>query len=368
MKSKFAFLLIFSFFFACKSAQDKFKDKNYIGAFEDALKDLKKGKDKKENLLVLKKSITKLSSAYKSSFDKLTSASSLDAKAKVADSNIDLLDRFERSKNFLIADSFFNQSTLLSQNSSLRQEVGLAFKSKGSTGLNELKSTNRKLIAPMALSDIEKAAYYLNEDLQAMTSDIYKYGTVLINFEVETWGNSFNNFEVDRIFRNIEDYNSNNKLQKIYYDANLPQNQLDCNVELRLSSPDYNEYSDSRTLNFSEKVEDGYDIVKDKDGKETKVIRYKNIQGQVLVNSIILKASCNAETNINSYNGNCSWMEERWTRSVETRREEYRLSGDLRAIPSQYKNQPSNNNTKSRSQLSDELLRDVYNVVVNQYF
>ena len=45
--------LLFTFFIlftACKSAQEKYNDQNYKGAFDEALSDLKKGKDKNKNL------------------------------------------------------------------------------------------------------------------------------------------------------------------------------------------------------------------------------------------------------------------------------------------------------------------------------
>ncbi len=369
MKWPFLILITVSLFITCKSAQDKFKDKNYIGAFEDALKDLKKGKDKKENLPVLRKSIAKLTSEYKASYNKYSTLTSLDQKAKVADACIDLVDRYDRAKSFIVADSFHNQKILLEQETNLKQEVGSAFKLNGINALNDIKSSKKKIQARQAMSDLDKAEYYLgsNEEITQLKSDLIKNGTLLVNVEVSQWNLDFRNYEIDNVFRNVEDYSNDKTLQKIYYNTRIPQNELDCNIELRLGSINYDENRTSRTNIFSERIQDGYDTKKDDKGNEVKTPRYIDVKGQVQTTTTILRASVNAQSDVKSYTGNCNWRDNSWSRSVQTQRDQYQLSGDSRAIPSQYRNQPSNN-MKSKSQLSDDLLRDVYSVFVNEYF
>jgi hypothetical protein len=368
MRAFLFFLLIFSLFSACKSAQTKYKEKNYAGAFEDALKDLKKGKNKKDNLPLLNKSLNKITATYKSSYGKYSSLTTLEQKAKVADGNIDLVDRFDRAKSYIIADSFFNQKDLLLQNKVLKAEVGNLFLTRGTNELSELKSTNKKSVAHQALIDIEMAEKYLGHsaEISKIKEEIFQYGTVFINVEVEQWGGSYSLYEIDRVFRNVESYKHSNRMIEIFYESKKNKNQLDCNVEIRLSSIDYAENIRSSNHTYSESVPDGYEIKKDDKGNDIKVQKYTTVSGTVQTNTRTLRATCNIQTDIDAYSDNCKWSENSWTRYVETNNEEYRLSGDLRAIPSQYRNQPTNR-MKSKSDLSDELLADIYNVFVQEY-
>ncbi len=352
----------------CKSAQAKYKDKNYTGAFEDALKDLKKDKNKKENLPILKKSLSKLVNSYKELYARYSTMTDLDQKAKVADANIDLVNKFHSAKKFIIPDSFYNHQQLLSQNKNLKNEVGNDFLIRATDRLSELKSTNKKYLAPQALLDIEKAEIYLgkNSETTNYKNQIIQYGTVIVNVEAEQWGSDFSIFEIDRVFKNIESYTNSDRLLKVIYESMKPKSQLDCNVEIRLSTIDFAETIENNRLTFTESVPDGYEIKKDDKGNDVKVQKYAKVTGYVQINTRRLRATSNTQTDIDAYTENCSWSENRWTRFVETTREEYSISGDLRAIPSQYRNQPTNR-MKSKSELADELLSDIYNVFVNEY-
>ncbi len=368
MRTLILALFLLSLLNACKSAQTKYKEKNYIGAFDDALKELKKGKNKKENLPILKKSLNKISLAYKDLYAKYASLASLDQKAKVADANIDLVNRLEKAKKFIVPDSFYNQQELLSQNKNLKNEVGNAYLTRAISQLSELKSTNKKGLAPQALLDIEKAEKYLatNAEINKYKEEIIQYGTVVVNVEVEQWGSEFSMYEVDRIFRNVESYKHSNRLLKLIYESNRSKNQLDCNVEVRISSIDYDDNRQSNNQTYAESVPDGYEIKKDEKGNEIKVQKYTTVKGTVQIMTHTLRATCHVQTDIDAYTENCKWSQNSWTRYVETKNEEYRVSGDLRAIPSQYRNQP-NNRMKSKSELTDELLSDIYNVFVQEY-
>jgi hypothetical protein len=365
----FLFLLtIISFLLACKSAQDKFKDQDYVGAFESAIKGLKKKNDTKQNLAILKKSLTKIISAYQDDLKTYPTLIDLKQKAKVADSSIDLVEKIDKAKQYIEIDSFINHKELINQNSRLKTEVGTAYLNSAQTQLNEIKSTHKKTNAHQALDDAMKAQKYIGKSPESLKciDEIEEYGTVVVNVEVQHW-NDFSSFDVNKEFRNVENNSSGIKLIKYLYDSSKALNKIDCNIEVRLSSIDYDESIEQRSQSFTEKVPDGFEIVKDDEGNETKVQLYKEVTGTVTIKKTIIKASCDVNTNIDDYEGNCSLSEERWSEEIETYKEMYELSGDERAIPDEYTRQPSNS-MKSESELAEELLSEIYDTFARKYF
>lgn len=368
MRNLLLLLTIISFLFTCKSAQDKYKDQDYSGAFESAIKGLRKKSDTKANLAILKKSLTKLVSEYQDNLQKYPTMIDLKQKAKVVDGNIDLMEKLEKAKHYIEIDSFINHKELINQNAWLKTEVGTAFLNKAQTQLAEIKSTHKKINAHQALDDAMQAQKYIGKSPESIKciDEIEEYGTVIVNIEVQHW-NDFNSFDVNKEFRHVENNSSSTNLIKYLYDSSKALNQIDCNIEVRLSSIDFDESIEQRSQTFTDKVPDGFEIKKDDEGNEIKVQLYKEVSGTITIKKTILKASCDVNTDIDDYEGNCSFSEERWSEDTETFREMYELSGDERAIPDEYTRQPSNA-MKSKEQLAEELLSNIYDTFVRKYF
>ena len=106
MKSHYLLFILIITIASCKSAQEKYNDQNYKGAFDEALGDLKKGKDKSKNLTIIKKSLRQIVAQYKQLQTKLSNADIAD-KVPLADANIDLLDRMDKVSEFLVRDTFY---------------------------------------------------------------------------------------------------------------------------------------------------------------------------------------------------------------------------------------------------------------------
>lgn len=354
------FLLIVS----CKSAQDKYNAQNYKGAFDEALSGLKKGKDKNKNLAIVKKSLKQIVIQYKNLQNKLNHALAVD-KVALADANIDLLGRLDKSSEYIIVDSFYNYKILQNENTNLTHEVGNFFKNEAIDLIEEAKSSRRKQAAQDGYYLIIKAEKYLGSknELKNLKTEAEKLGTIVTNISVDYWLNDFDSWDVNNRFDDLE--NTSTLFEKTYYNKSLSRNELDCDIEVEIQSINFRETTDNNYRTFTDKIIDRYDVKIDSNGKRIEIPVYKEIQGKVEIISKTITAIANVTLDVNKITSDCPYTRNYWTEDVKTIVEEYRLSGDLRAIPDQYKNN-SGSSPKSKDRLREDLLDEIYNRVRNE--
>lgn len=346
---------------SCKSAKDKFEDKNYTGAFDEALSNLKKNKNTRENLSILKKSLRQLALQYNQQYSRLANLSDVEQKVPLADANIALLTRLEKAESYVVADSFYNYPKLKKENQQLRLEVGNHYKQSAISLLDEASSTGKKAPAQKAHEILVKAEKYHPDpqSLRSLKEEAVKRGTVITNIKVEHWTTDFSSFDVDRLFQRLG--STSDLFHKIYYDKNFKRSELDCEVELEIESVDFRNNTEVRTQSFTKKIVDRYEVIVDANGNKKEVPVYKDLTGAVEVTTHILRASTDINLRVNSITTDCPFRNDSWSREVTTRGESYRLSGDQRAIPDAYKT--SGTQMKSRDELREDLLEELYNAV-----
>lgn len=361
MKSHYLLFILIITIASCKSAQEKYNDQNYKGAFDEALGDLKKGKDKSKNLTIIKKSLRQIVAQYKQLQTKLSNADIAD-KVPLADANIDLLDRMDKVSEFLVRDTFYRYSILQNENISLTNEVGNYFKNDAIDLIEESKSTKRKQPAQDGYYLVVKAEKYLGpkNELKNLKLEAEKYGTIVTNISVDYWMNDFDSWEVNNRFDDLE--NTSTLFEKTLYNKNITRNELDCDIEVEIQGINFRETNDSDYRNFTDKIIDRYEVKIDSNGNRTELPIYKEIQGRVEIISKKITASSNTSLDINRITSDCPYSSTYWTEDVNTIIEEYRLSGDQRAIPDQYKTN-TNSTLKSRDRIAEELLEKIYDRV-----
>jgi hypothetical protein len=361
-------LVITMFSMACKSPKDRLDDRDYEGAFESALKNLNKSKDKKENLLVLRKALSKLYNAHERNHASLSQVSPLETKATVADECTDLLDKIDRARDYIHDDSLYHYKEIYEENKILKNEVGNQYQKRAGDALQELKSTYNKSLAPTIYKDLERAEYYLgpNTDVRAYKEETLRLGTIIINVEADAWGSDYSNYDIGRVFGALNTVRTTSPLTKIYYQGRLSTEQIDCQINLRLGRIDYNESRNETSRNFSEKIEDGFDVKKDANGNEVKVQRYKTITATVYTTTTNYRMELPVESTVNGKAPNCTLTSNRWYSREDYKVDQHRITGDSRAVPSSYRN--STQNIKSRQQLSEEILQQAYREFLDRYF
>lgn len=355
---------VFILFTACKSAQEKYNDQNYKGAFDEALSDLKKGKDKNKNLAIVKKSLKQIVGQYKSLQVKLTNAQVAD-KVPLADANIDLLSRLDRTSDYIIIDSFYNYKNLQNENANLTNEVGNYFKNDAIDLIEEARASRRKQPAQDGYYLIVKAEKYLGpkNELKNLKTEAEKFGTIVSNITVDYWLNDFNSWDVNNRFDDLE--NTSSLFEKTFYNKSITRNELDCDIEVEIQSINFRETTDRDFRTFTDKIIDRYDVKIDSNGKRIEIPVYKEIQGKVEILVKTITAVANVTLDVNKITSDCPYTRNYWTEDVKTTLEEYRLSGDQRAIPDQYKNS-AGNSPKSKDRLKEDLLDEIYNKVRNE--
>jgi hypothetical protein len=367
MKNSIIYILVFGFFCltsACKSAKDKFNDKDFSGAFEEAFKDLKKGKNKSENGAIVRNSLSRMNTLFQSKFNGYE-ASSLDNKAAITDEGIALLEKYDRAQNYIEADNE-QLKNLRSQTENLRSSTGRLFSERAKSGLQQIISTKNKLSAPQVLYDLNKTESYLgaSTELRNMTDDLFKYGTKIVVFELNQYG-YYDNYTVNSVFSRLET-ESRDRLMKTYYNRNVTASDLDCTVRLDLSRPYVRDYTRDRRENFSENIQTGTETKKDANGKETKVPVYTKVTATVEIREIIYEIKGDVRSDVYSRTNSCNFRSDSWSSTVTDIAESYRITGDSRAVPSRY-NTSGRSRSKSDRQLQEELISRLYDQVRGSY-
>ncbi|MFT6338015.1 MAG: hypothetical protein ACJATI_004784 [Halioglobus sp.] len=348
-------LLLIVLVTSCSGPQKLYEKGRYDKAYDKALSKLKEGKDRKLKILV-NKAFSKLIDQTRDELIDLNRNFDLSD----ADRNLKRYDevgeRFEAGEMYLTDENGLKFLRFRAEKEGVVADVyegGLAF-------MDDYKSSQRKADAREAFAYFSLVDKYCNTDypkMDELLNDSFEAGTVIYNVNVDLNFDQTYRWEVNRKFDDLE---GSQGFTRIVYDR--PGNVGDCLVELDFDSLDEDIQESTSTKSYSEKIEDGYTTKIDTSGQEIKVPKYITVTGNVTTRRITKKVRWRVNLDVRSMNGDCNLKEERFSVELVNEVDQYEISGDERAVPSQY----TRNNDKLVStddmvdDLIDELYRDIY--------
>jgi len=356
--------LLFSLFVvvsisACSGPQKLYEKGNYFKAYDKALSKLKKDKERKMRTLVNKAFFKMIDQTRDDLIDL-----NRDYDINNAEKNLKMYDkvheRFEEGKTFLTYENVEKNAGLTDEKEDLVSDLyeeGLAL-------MNDYNSSQLVFDARDAFACFSLVDKYCSSDfpnMDQLLNESYEAGTVIYNVSVDLNFDQEYRWEVNRKFDDLE---GRQGFTRIVY--NRQGNVGDCLVELDFDSLDENLRESTNTKNFSEEIEDGYTTSVDTSGKEVKTIKYKTITGSVTIRSITKTVRWRVRLDVRAMNNNCNLREERFSEELEDEVDQYEISGDERAIPTEFLNK---NNQELEStddmvdDIIDELYRDIYNYI-----
>ncbi|MCG8331718.1 MAG: hypothetical protein MI974_28795 [Chitinophagales bacterium] len=222
-------------------------------------------------------------------------------------------------------------------------------------------SIGLKSYARQAYYDFSKAKKYSLENEQLNQLIKTARTKAIVNYYVEPstiWMIS-NSWEVNRIF---DDIAGENGFKRVNYNGIMSNK--DCTISLNFDSPDIDINTSSRTRDFSEQIIVDYEVETDTSGIETKTPIYETIRGEVEIQEKTKTIELDLNVNITSHTKDCDCSGGRFSASASSTITTYELSGDERAIPSEYKN-GYEESFEDEDDLIEEALESLYHKVYN---
>ena len=342
---------------SCSGPQKLYEKGKYDKAYDKALSKLKEGKDRKMKTLV-NKAFSKLIDQTRDELIDLNRRLDLSDAERNLTKYDETGERFEEGELFLSDENIAKYSVFMSEKEALVSGVydgGLAF-------MDDYKSLQRKADAREAFAYFSLVDKYCNTDypnMDELLNESFEAGTVIYNVNIDLNFDQSYRWEVNRKFDDLE---GRQGFIRIVYDRQ--GNVGDCLVEIDFDRLDEDYQESTSTKNYSEKIEDGYTTKTDTSGNEIKIIKYKTVTGSVTTRRITKRVRWRVNLDVRSMNGDCNLREERFSEELVDEVDQYEISGDERAIPTQYtksKNDKLERTDDMVDDLIDELYRDIYN-------
>jgi len=225
---------------------------------------------------------------------------------------------------------------------------------------------NNKRQAREAYADFQRAKEYgySGRTIDSLMEESIIYGRLVYTVEASvSFGISYD-WEVDRKFEDVEDYDS--RFRKIYFERSGVRN-VDCHLDVNFRSLDIDYYDDVDRETFSQRVQTGTQTVTDADGNVSEEPVFETVEGQVEIIRRRKVAEWEVRVNVSSVSRNCDKSDDSFSERIQAEIEEYRWSGDERAIPSRYRNDDGDR-FPDDDDMADDLLDILYRQFRRSYF
>lgn len=357
--------LLIILFLSCKSADDLYKKGDYNGAFEKALKKIEKDKDVSRNKIILNKSMNKLIGQLETSYAKASNYNNLDKLTEYYQTSVKTVDLALEGKSYLT-----DENDLKLKNESKRQKESRQYLIDEYTKivdekLDEARKNNDKKAAQQAMAILSNnGRLFGNYDNERMDEAI-ALGMMYYNFNVDHGFNLWYSNMMDSRFDDI--VSESEDIVTVTYRKR--HDKLDCDVLVRFNSLDEDKTYEDINTNYTESIEDGYDITIDTSGKEIKTPRFIDVSAKVTERKEKLTYSFDIRCDVNVISRFCDMRDYSFDVEEESIITEFIYSGDKRAIPPNILNQINNTqNHKRKDDIVESLIQEVYDMVKRKYF
>ncbi len=347
---------------SCASPQKILNNGNYEKAYKLALKELKKGKSMTKNRSVVSESLEQIMNEVMSESNALKNSYEL-ADVELAIKKYDgLLAKIEESKVYL-RDKFEMEGELLkSEQTELVNMVGKEYFAVGSELYDEAIGKGDKLLGQDAYLNLAKAYEYNHDhpDLESLLEESLEFARVIYLIEARAPFDITYNWEIDRVFDDLEDIND---IFKVFiYEDNVQSGKVDCEIDIRFDNIDFGiqERNDERT--YKEEIVTGIEEITNSDGTITKKDITEIVEAYVLTKEIRKIAEWRLRLDVRSFGNNCTISDRGFQESIVAAIQDVQVSGDERALPNGIR-VGQDGRLPSDDEMAEELLEILYEQV-----
>lgn len=350
------FLFVIIGCLAC-SPQKSLKRQNYDRSFETSLKALSKHRKVSKNKGILNASLVEIINKETPKINQLNASPNLNDREEALFLNLQLQTKIVASKPFLNNEHTIELEMLHQEAKEMKTELAQLFLESGKDNLSKSEQSLNKTQAQKAYLDFERANIY---GIQDENIDFYKdrsleLGLVVYHIELDVYEHYE---EVLREFNKLE--RLSNIFREIHVEPGFSAPEADCHFKLKFLPLDIDYERNAETKTYTKTVKTGWESVRDTSGNTQTVDIYEEVCGTVSILEKSKIASLQVLVDSPDNNANCISSRRFFSERYESETKEVSISGDKRAIPSDYRNNNRSDCLSSDSYMASRLIDDLY--------
>lgn len=349
----------------CSRNAEKFLEKgDYNKAFDIALKNLDKDRRSKKDRTVLNKAFNEINKDRSSEYDQYVGSDVIEDWEIAYGQYEQLLDKYDAGKKFL-SDAYDDKlEAKRKAYDRLTQAIADNYFRMGNESMKDYRDTFNKAFAQDAYSFYNKTAHYkpYYPRIDNLLGESLEFAMIEVLVITEVPYDRSLKREIDREFDRIESESSG--FEEILYERNIEY--PDCLIRIIFGGLDIDVDQDRDQRTFSEEIEDGYDTRTDTSGVQTQIPRYRTISADVNIITERITYEWRLEVVPEGSPDICHYEARRFSEEESIINEFYEISGDSRAVPSQFL-EPVYDSRDEEDAIED-LIEELYNKVRRAYF
>lgn len=360
--SRYLFLIAIACIIGCGSPQKILNKGNYEKAYKLALKELKKGKSMTKNRAVVSESLDLIMQDAMSESNELKNSDRL-SDVELAIKKLDgILAKIDESKVYL-RDKFEMEGELLkSEQSELIDMVGREYFAIGSELYEEAFGKKDKLLAQDAYLNLIKADEYNHDhpNLERLLEESLDFAQVVYLIEARAPFDLKYNWEIDRVFDDLEDINDPFKI--FIYEGMVESGRVDCEIDITFNGINFGIQERNDERSYEEEVVTGTEEITNSDGTTTTKNITEIVEAYVLTKEITKVAEWRLSLDVRSFGNNCTIRDRRFQEAITAVIQDVQISGDEQALPIGIRG-GQNGRLPSDDDMAEELLEILFDEV-----
>lgn len=364
MKEKIMSLLLLGLV-GCYTAQKSLEKKDYDKAYKAAIRGIKLNSNKEKNVEVLTLALEAILKEKEHQKEQLSHSAQLDDLEKMMAIN-DEQQRLVVKASPYTAGKFDEQDHhLLREMAQLKQDAAKGYFELGKSTLENANQTEDKWMARAAYTHFEKAKKYNSKEkaIDLLLQKSLESAQLIYHIEASAPFDPFYKVTIDAHLSRLENQSSN--FEKIYFEKDPPNNNVDCAIEITFQSLGFNSDKKEDNKDFKAEIVTGTKTIIKSDGTKETVDVVEVVEARVITTKIVNTANWQINIQATSLTGNCRLENFSFYECLNTEKTKVVVEGDQRAITGIYSNQETGEE-KDESTMAEELLDLIY-TRVTQY-
>jgi len=355
---------------ACQTIEELYQAGEYDKAFNAAQRRLEQQPGEEKTLVILEQSLQALITVDQEKF------ASLSAQAKPGYWE-DALNAVARMDNYLeqarpyLPDAYVEEQTQWWKSAlSLEEQLYYHYLELGRSQLSQSLAENNAAIGQRAYYNFGRAKRYQRdhfeevEDLQNYLVQAKQAGVIHYEVAINDGFNIGLGVNVKQAFWNL------NTKGGLFLDIKkvFIANGGDCAIDIDFGEFETSIREDNSQQDFKERIIVDHQVQTDTSGNQFEVPVYAEVEGTVETVTSTKVGSWEVKVDVSRRTGNCNIFSNRYHQEAKSTIEFYRLSGDERAIPDEYKRTIFQKEHTSDEDLAEEVLDNLVQLIYRDYF
>lgn len=355
---------------ACQTIEDLYQAGEYDKAFKASQRRLEQNPDEEKTLFFLEQSLEALITADWEEFTALSTQPEPNKWEGALNAVARMDDYVEQARLYLPNAYEEEQTQWWAAALTLEEQLYYHYLELGRSQLAESLAEKNAAIGQRAYYNFGRAKHYQRdhfdevERLQDYLARAKQAGIIYYEVAIDDGYNIGLGVNVKQAFSNL------NIKGGLFLDIKqvFIANGGDCAIDIDFGEFETSIREDNSRQDFQERIIVDHQVQTDTSGNQYEVPVYAEVEGRVETVTSTTVGSWEVKVDVSRRTGNCNIFSNRYHQEAKSTIEFYRLSGDERAIPDQYKNTVFKKEHTSDEDLAEEVLDNLVQLIYRDYF